>query len=220
MNCNVGIEYVPDFSELEKGIDKDGKTLCPVHWTKECIRAARLHICGKTVACREGLTQMYLITQDITSGAGRARDLELLEQTASYVAEAGGCRTAEKAAANTLKSLELYREEWDNHCRRKRCAAFVCKSYYSVICYPEKCQGCTTCMEVCPAGAISGGPGLICVVDESLCLRCGRCIEACPHGARGKAGEMRPKLPEAPVPVGSFTEKTGGARRKRKTHTH
>ena len=122
MNCNVGIEYVPDFSELEKGIDKDGNTLCPVHWTKECIRAARLHICGKTVACREGLTQMYLITQDITSGAGRARDLELLEQTASYVAEAGGCRTAEKAAANTLKSLELYREEWDNHCRRKRCA--------------------------------------------------------------------------------------------------
>ncbi len=42
MNCNVGIEYVPDFSELEKGIDKDGNTLCPVHWTKECIRAARL----------------------------------------------------------------------------------------------------------------------------------------------------------------------------------
>ena len=113
MNCNVGIEYVPDFSELEKGIDKDGNTLCPVHWTKECIRAARLHICGKTVACREGLTQMYLITQDITSGAGRARDLELLEQTASYVAL--NCRRPQFRWAALLKKQEVPGEKRKTH---------------------------------------------------------------------------------------------------------
>jgi NADH-quinone oxidoreductase subunit F len=220
MNCNVGKEAVPDFAELEKGTDDKGRMLCPVNWTKECIQAARRHICGKSVACRDGLTQMYLITEDITSGAGRPSDLELLKQIASYVAEAEGCETSKKAAVYTLKSLELYREEWENHCRRKRCRAFVCKSYYSVVCYPEKCQGCTVCMEVCPAGAISGGPGLICVVDESLCLRCGRCMEVCPHGARGKVWDIRPQLPDSPVPVGSFSLQASGRRRKRKPHIH
>jgi Fe-S-cluster-containing hydrogenase component 2 len=46
----------------------------------------------------------------------------------------------------------------------------------------EHCNGCATCVETCPNGAIY----LVdhrATVDESLCQDCGLCIAACPTGA-------------------------------------
>ena len=71
-------------------------------------------------------------------------------------------------------------------------------------------------MSVCPAGAVSGGEGLISVVDTARCTHCGQCFAACPAGAFTKAGMVKPALPEAPVPVGSFSAEAGGGRRRRR----
>lgn len=44
----------------------------------------------------------------------------------------------------------------------------------------EHCQeGCKSCAEVCPTGAVSPGPQL----DLGACLFCGECARACPSGA-------------------------------------
>lgn len=47
----------------------------------------------------------------------------------------------------------------------------------------EVCVQCeeASCVNVCPAGALSkDGLGRI-VVDDNLCVRCGSCIKACPY---------------------------------------
>ena len=50
----------------------------------------------------------------------------------------------------------------------------------------ELCKGCDLCRKNCPAGAISGEPGKVHVVDPSKCIKCGTCIAKCPfHAIKG-----------------------------------
>ncbi|HII79045.1 MAG TPA: 4Fe-4S binding protein [Methanosarcina sp.] len=47
----------------------------------------------------------------------------------------------------------------------------------------DACTGCGTCIDECPASAISLSDDDIAVVDENECLDCGACEDACPNGA-------------------------------------
>lgn len=200
MDCKHNVELIPHFSQIEV-LSPD---TCPVDWAVQCIELAYHSNCGKSIMCRDGIAQLRAIMKDLVSGAGQPEDIPLARELCQIIASTAGCELSQKAAENILFSMDHYPEEWEQHCRRKRCSAMVCKAYYSVYCNPEKCQGCTKCMEVCPTQAISGGSGLICVVDSAKCSRCGKCFEVCPHEARGKYAAVKPRLPETPVPVGSF----------------
>ena len=47
---------------------------------------------------------------------------------------------------------------------------------------PEKCDGCGTCVEVCPTEAISIDDGKV-EVDEDECVECESCKDECPKEA-------------------------------------
>lgn len=47
----------------------------------------------------------------------------------------------------------------------------------------DACTGCGSCIDECPAAAISLNDDDIAVVDENECLDCGACEDACPNGA-------------------------------------
>ncbi|NLE29551.1 MAG: 4Fe-4S binding protein [Phycisphaerae bacterium] len=44
----------------------------------------------------------------------------------------------------------------------------------------EKCTGCESCVEACPAQAISMDDTGKAGVDESVCTECGICVDECP----------------------------------------
>jgi len=46
----------------------------------------------------------------------------------------------------------------------------------------EKCTGCETCMDVCPAAAITMEDGKA-KVDADLCVDCETCVDECPSEA-------------------------------------
>lgn len=46
----------------------------------------------------------------------------------------------------------------------------------------DACVSCGTCVDACPAGAISQGDAHY-EIDESVCMGCGACAGACPTGA-------------------------------------
>jgi len=47
----------------------------------------------------------------------------------------------------------------------------------------EECTGCGTCVDECPAEAISLNDKDIAVIDQDECTECGTCVEACPAEA-------------------------------------
>jgi len=46
----------------------------------------------------------------------------------------------------------------------------------------EKCTGCETCVDICPAAAIEMD-GSTAVVDADLCVDCESCVDECPSEA-------------------------------------
>jgi NADH-quinone oxidoreductase subunit F len=211
MYCEHNVELIPDssaISSLPEGV-------CPVDWAKTCVDIARENNCGQSVMCRDGMTQLQAIISDLVRGKGESEDIELIRDLATVISQSKGCEIAEKTAKNVLFSLDNYADEWDAHCRRKRCSALVCKSYYSVYIDPAVCDGCGNCIKNAPEGAIAGGDGLISVVQDDSELKDSEFAAVCPKGAIKRCGAVKPRLPEAPVPVGSFSAEGGGRRRRR-----
>lgn len=212
MNCHVNAEHLP---KLEEIVNKS-QGVCPVDWALQTVETARRETCGKDVMCRDGLHQIWLILSDAVSGRGQGEDVEMLQDLLGVIAAQADCDLARTAAANVLKSMELYPDEWEAHIKRKRCADLVCRAYYTVHIAPDKCTGCGECLKVCAQGAIAGGEGLIHVVNDVAGVDYGACAAVCPADAFVKAGAVKPKTPEAPVPVGSFEAAGGGLRRRRR----
>jgi len=51
-----------------------------------------------------------------------------------------------------------------------------------VVVNKEKCTGCKTCVEACPAEAISI-VDKVAQIDKDECTECGTCIDECPEEA-------------------------------------
>ena len=43
----------------------------------------------------------------------------------------------------------------------------------------DACKGDGACKKICPAGAISGTPKKLHVIDDALCIECGACGKVC-----------------------------------------
>ncbi len=188
--------------------------LCPVDWARSVTEAAREDLCGRGTMCRDGITQLWRIVDDISRGKGRSGDLDLLEDLCGVIETAGDCELSVRCAQLVRASVECHGEVWNAHITRKKCDALACRGCYTVHVDAAKCTGCGACAPVCPEGCIAGGEGLIHVVDSESCTRCGACFAACPAEAVIKAGAVKPRCPEEPVPVGSFGG--GGAVRRRR----
>lgn len=47
----------------------------------------------------------------------------------------------------------------------------------------DECVGCGTCVDECPADAITLNGENIAIVEENECLDCGACVDVCPTDA-------------------------------------
>ncbi len=47
----------------------------------------------------------------------------------------------------------------------------------------EKCDGCATCIDACPAEAITMGDDEKAKVDADECVDCEVCVDECPNGS-------------------------------------
>ncbi|HUW40981.1 MAG TPA: [Fe-Fe] hydrogenase large subunit C-terminal domain-containing protein [Rectinemataceae bacterium] len=86
-------------------------------------------------------------------------------------------------------------------------------SFHAVRLEPEKCAGCSLCVESCPTEAIFVERGLA-FIDPERCIDCGECVRVCPRGAKTAVsdclsmieGYRRTVAIPAPALYGQFDE--------------
>jgi NADH:ubiquinone oxidoreductase subunit F (NADH-binding)/(2Fe-2S) ferredoxin/ferredoxin len=170
--------------------------------------------CGQCTPCREGLRWMSQILTNICEGCGQEGDIELLEQISKTVMDTSLCSLGKTAPNPVLSTIKYFRDEYEEHIRRRRCRAGVCRKLTEFEIDSKKCTGCGLCSRGCPVDAISGGRREPHVIDPVKCIACGSCRAACRFdaihvkgegGANVRCGGFR--IDEAPASAGE-----GGAR--------
>jgi NADH-quinone oxidoreductase subunit F len=146
--------------------------------------------CGKCVPCREGLSYLVKILDDMCQGRGRAGDVERLEEMARELAATALCGLGQSAANPILSTLRYFREEYLEHAGEGYCRSGRCSGMYLPAINAEACTGCGACLTACPAGAIEGEKKKPHQLRPEKCQTCGACLSACRF--RAVTAERRP----------------------------
>ncbi len=198
----------------------DDKNPCIVDCLKNFVNIARKATCGECLICREGILQIYLIIKDITEGRGKEDDLDVIGEIAYNLEIGASCQYGNKVGKLLRDGLQNNIEIFEKHLKRKRCDFLICKDYITYHIKGETCVGCGACKQTCSQKAIDGEDGFIHVVNQDICNKCGECSEVCKADAITKAGPVKPKTPDKPIPVGTFVNQSLGGglmgRRRRK----
>jgi NADH-quinone oxidoreductase subunit F len=208
-----------DFDELDKvgsmmgsgGMIVMDEDTCMVDTARYYLDFLAEESCGKCVPCREGMHQMLRVLERICAGEGRPSDLGLLEDLSEMTTDWSLCALGGSAANPVLSTLRNFRDEYEAHIGERRCPAGVCKALISYYIDPAKCQACQACLKNCAVGAISGGKGVVHVVDQEACTKCGTCLDVCPSRYAAVVKLSGVPVPD-PVPAGTeVTRKRGAA---------
>jgi len=180
-----------DFDELTKlgsmmgsgGMIVMDEDTCMVDIARYFIEFLKGESCGKCVPCREGLTRMSEVLNNITQGKGKREDLNILESLAGILSYGALCALGRTSANPVLSTLHYFREEYIAHIDEKRCPASVCRELIQYSIDPERCEGCLRCLRACPTGAISGEKRQPHTINQGMCIKCAACYDVCKFNA-------------------------------------
>ncbi|MDR3169991.1 MAG: NADH-quinone oxidoreductase subunit NuoF [Treponema sp.] len=166
------------------------ETNCMIEIARFFMNFTQKESCGKCVPCREGTLRMLEILERIVAGAGKAGDIELLDELSVTVSKAALCGLGKTAPNPIISTLKRFRNEYEDHIFKHKCTAGECQKLKRLYIEAANCSGCGACAKVCPAGAISqqdkileGKKKAYYVVDESKCIKCFACTEKCKFDA-------------------------------------
>lgn len=129
--------------ELERRIIASPPGQCPVDMAAAFLKLCHAQSCGKCVPCRVGLGQLLNRMERLLdlNEENVMEDLELIENTALAIRDSADCAIGTEAAGMVLRSLAGFREDYEAHVLRNRCAENITKAKQPV-----------PCVALCPAG--------------------------------------------------------------------
>lgn len=156
---------------------------CMVDVAKYFLTFTKDESCGSCFSCREGITRMQEMIDDITRGKSSLDQLELLKELAQVVKDTSMCGLGQTCGNPILSTIRYFEEEYLAHIVEKKCPAGVCRDLISFSIDSELCTGCGRCLKNCPVEAIQGEKKEPHVILEDQCTKCGICREVCKFDA-------------------------------------
>ncbi len=194
------LDVLIDFDKLKEaglvigsgGIQVLDDSVCIVDMVKYFMYFIQKESCGKCIPCREGSRRMLEILQNISkrplnenghNTLERFKGVIHLESLAEVMRDTSLCGLGQTAPNPVLRTLKLFRDEYEEHIFDRKCQAGVCRDLRTFYIDIEKCTGCTACAKKCPTNAIIGTPRSPYFVVEDKCIGCGICEEVCKFSA-------------------------------------
>lgn len=99
---------------------------CMVDVARYFMEIAQEESCGKCIPCRVGTKRMMEILERITKGQGKDGDIELLVELGNVIKDSAFCGLGQTAPNPVLSTIELFRNEYEEHIQNHYCRAGVC----------------------------------------------------------------------------------------------
>lgn len=187
---NLITDYIRIFDETD----------CILSELKNVAEGYTRETCGRCVFGYEGVTQVNMILSDISQKKGKSSDITLLLDLCAEMKNQVLCGIDAILASTVISAISNFKQEIEEHITKKTCKAAVCSKFVTYHILADKCNGCTQCQDVCEDEAILGKKKFIHVIDQDECTQCGACIAACDEEAIVKAGLVKPRCPQKPIP--------------------
>jgi len=176
------------------------ETDCILDKLKNIAEGYTKESCGRCAFGFEGVTQINMILSDISHKKGKTSDIGLLLDLCSEMKNQVLCEVDGTLSTLVISAMNNFKDEIEEHITKKVCKAGVCSKFITYHILADKCIGCTDCVDECDDDAILGKKKFIHVIDQDECTQCGKCIEACDEEAIVKAGAIKPRCPQKPIP--------------------
>jgi NADH:ubiquinone oxidoreductase subunit F (NADH-binding) len=99
---------------------------CVVDLAKVLMQFFRFESCGKCTPCRIGTQRIYDILVDLSEGAAKLEDLDMIMKLCDNMEMASNCGLGQTAAVPVRDILKHFRAEVEAHIRLGVCPAGVC----------------------------------------------------------------------------------------------
>jgi NADH-quinone oxidoreductase subunit F len=185
----VDFEHIPQTGAImgSGGMVVLDDSSCMVDIARFFLDFTQKESCGKCTFCRIGTKRMLETLERITTGEGKAEDIENLQHLAQQIKQASLCGLGQTAPNPVLTTINYYQDEYVAHISDRKCPAANCSALVSYNIDPDRCTGCTLCAKNCPVDAISGAPKQAHSIAHEKCVKCGQCITSCNFEAVYKA---------------------------------
>lgn len=140
------------YEDIERRIVASPPGQCPVDMAASFLKLCHAQTCGKCVPCRVGIGQLLKIYDKILALNEECTmdDLELMKSTAEAIRDSADCAIGTEAANMVLRGIEGFREDYEEHILRNRCADNIVANKQPV-----------PCVALCPAGVDVPGYGAL-----------------------------------------------------------
>lgn len=131
------------YGDIERRIIASPPGQCPVDMAASFLKLCHAQTCGKCVPCRVGIGQLLKLYDKILTLNEECtmEDLELMKSTAEAIRDSADCAIGTEAANMVLRGIAGFREDYEEHILRNRCADNIVANKQPV-----------PCVALCPAG--------------------------------------------------------------------
>jgi len=159
------------------------ESTCIVDMARYFISFAKEESCGNCTPCRIGSRILLDTLEKIVRGEGELEDLEVMKRAADTMNKTSLCGLGQAASNPVSSSMRYFMDEYEKHITDKYCKPAVCNDLFNLYITPERCTGCTLCVDVCSEKAITGARKQLHVIDILKCIKCRACVRVCNRNA-------------------------------------